>query len=61
MAAGCSKSFTSKYEEEKYYDLEYEEFCKSFAFSVSIFALFSDWCGPTFPLERNWQPSFVFA
>uniref|UniRef100_A0A8W7Q090 F-box domain-containing protein n=1 Tax=Anopheles coluzzii TaxID=1518534 RepID=A0A8W7Q090_ANOCL len=35
MAAGCSKSFTSKYEEEKYYDLEYEEFCKSFAFSNS--------------------------
>lgn len=36
MAAGCSKSFASKYEEELYYDVEYENFCKNFEFSVSI-------------------------
>ncbi|XP_050077895.1 uncharacterized protein LOC126564823 [Anopheles maculipalpis] len=35
MAAGCSKKFTSKYEEELYYDVEYEEFCKTFEFSNS--------------------------
>ncbi|XP_001845910.2 uncharacterized protein LOC6035786 [Culex quinquefasciatus] len=35
MAAGCSKSFTSKYEEELFYDVEFEDFCKSFEFSNS--------------------------
>lgn len=37
MAAGCSKSFTSKYEEELFYDVEFEDFCKSFEFSVRFF------------------------
>lgn len=43
MAAGCSKSFASKYEEELYYDVEYEDFCKNFEFSVSIPGQFRIW------------------
>lgn len=36
MAAACPKSFSTKWDEEMYFDLEYQKFCKNFKFSVSL-------------------------
>lgn len=38
MATACPKSFSTKWDEEMYFDLEYQLFCKNFKFSVSLFS-----------------------